>query len=270
VATKDTTKMSALEDKGMAPSEVENGCCACERGSCTNGIETVTSQSHIRIIRVFGVLTLFFSIIEFGVGGAVYSFLDNYNLGAFWVSLLALFAGFCATGSLNRGWVTGACVLASISIPIAFVASIRDGLSSPGFLLLSACASGHTSSTGVKLYGDKSDHMAAQMCLMGSGAAFVQHGCYCVTAGGSACGQYTLSSTTMSAKMDCGNVLTTYSSGLAASTAMCVLLLLLVLCLSIISCVILCCPSNPHFGKKRADDLYKDEGDIVGVAGSVQ
>ena len=261
--------MAVSADVEMMPTEVESGCCACERGSCTDGIDTITSKSQNIIIKIFGILTILFSIIEFGVGGTVYSFLTNYDLGAFWVSLIAFFAGFCALGSRNRGWVTGACVLASVSILIAFVGSVRDGIYSPGFLLLTACARGEKMATVAEYYGAASDHAAAGMCLMRSGPTFVSNGCYCVSSGGSYCGQYTLSSNAMSASMNCGNILTTYSNGLAASTAMCVLILILVFCTSIISCVILCCPIKALIMKKEADELETKDSNF-GIVGTAQ
>jgi hypothetical protein len=71
--------------------EIEQGCaasCCGSCGSCGKSDEDPLDSVHKNIIRIVGVITACFGIIELGLGAGVYGFLAFSGVGAFWAGIL--------------------------------------------------------------------------------------------------------------------------------------------------------------------------------------
>lgn len=243
---------------------------SCHAEICDSSLDTVTDCSHSKLLKIFGVLTITFSIVEACIGAAVYSFAVNYRLGAWWISILAFFAGFCAIHTRNRGWVTGACILASISIGVTVIGSVVDSVAVSVLNGLSACVSKNPNDRN-QYYGNSEDYSKADACLPSAGN-YVPDGCYCVNHARDTCYQFTISSFTKSYGMGCGNVINTYIKLLSASAAFSIMTSICITIISMISCSILCCPTESppiQYRKKKMGVKKVYVASITGIDESV-
>lgn len=240
----------------------EIGCC--DGGTCFDGVDALADSTHVKYFRVLGSLVIFFSILEFALGGSIFNFLSNVRLGTWWAGLLAIIAGVTALGSNNRGWATATCVLASISTIIALIAAAVEGANLTVFQNLTACASRGTS-TKISFYGSHEEHKYAVMCLNDAGNEYVVNGCYCVAPQGRLCNQYSLSKFATSYSYGCGNILDNFTGYISASLAFSIIIGFICLALSIISCVVICCPRRSPLNREAKVITLTP---LVGVSGS--
>jgi hypothetical protein len=249
--------MSAQKEVLVKKIVVNNndGCCA------NNDIRL--DSVHSTLLKIGGTFCIIFGIIELGLGGTTYTYLENVKLGAWWCGILTIVAGCFAAAAYNRGFVVAACVLASISCVITLGGAIIDGISAEFYQQLTACSS-TDATTGVEFnYGAPEDYKSADACQ--KTLPVVANGCYCVNKGGSICREYTLSQFATKNQQNCGNILGNYANTLSASTAFCVACFIMVFFISILTCTLLCCPSrSPTVRGKKLDNA---DGADVGVTG---
>jgi hypothetical protein len=232
-----------------------DGCCA------NNDIRL--DSVHSFLLKIGGTFCIIFGIIELGLGGTTYTYLENIKLGAWWCGILTIIAGCFAAAAYNRGFVVAACVLASISTVITLGGAIADGISAEYYQRLTACASIDAVTLLEFNYGLPEDYDYANDCQ--KKLSFVPNGCYCVSKGGKECKQLTLSQFATKNQQNCGNILGNYANTLSASTAFCVACLIMVFFISILTCTLLCCPSrSPTVRGRKLDNA---EGADVGVTG---
>jgi hypothetical protein len=230
-------------------------------GCCANNDINLDSV-HSLLLKIGGAFCIIFGVIEIGLGGTTYSYLDDLKLGAWWCGILTIIAGVCAAAAYNRGFVVAACVLASISTVITLIGSIVDGISAQFFRQLTACSSTNSATLLEYNYGSRDDYKYADQCQ--KKLEYIADGCYCVTKNGDICAEYTLSKYSMKNQQNCGNILGNYANTLSASTAFCVACLIMVLFISILTCTLLCCPSRSMVHGKK---LVNHSGIEVGVNG---
>ena len=203
----------------------------------TNHKHINVDSVHILVLRIIGSLCLLFGLIELGGGGALYNYLSNVKNGAWWCGIFTIATGICSIISLNRKWVIGTCVLSSITTLVALIGAIVDGIQSTTFINLTACS--YTSNISYN-YGDKRDYKYSDICE--ANGPFVENACYCVSSRGRTCKSYSLSSFAIKAKQNCANILGNYANTLSASTAVCVIIFIILFFLSVFTCTILICP----------------------------
>lgn len=233
--------------KDNKAAEANNGnilarCCAVDP-------DFELDSAHLLLLRIIGALCIIFSIIEICVGAAVYDYLLNLRLGAWWCGIPTLFAGICSALSLNRSYVIATCVFASLAFVITLAGAVTDGLSSTIFHGISACMTTDSFTDVKSFYGNAASYDAAEACQIANSNSVI-NGCYCVGAK-SFCGEYTLSSSSIYAKQNCGNILTNYRGALATSTTFCVVSFVTVFCLSLITGTLLLCPTRSPIVTKR-------------------
>ena len=224
-------------------------CCALTKGDI--------SPNHVFLLRVIGWLTMFFAATEFGIGGTLFNYFDNVKLGAWWVGILAFFAGACCAVSANKDWVLAAIVIAFAALSVAIVGAALDGESSHHFRAITTCASRHDGSSPIIYYGLERDNMLAQGCLYSMDTVEVDS-CYCVSKNRRSCDLYTFSAYAMYYEQTCSDVITKYSYAMATSTALCVGVFVMCLILAATGALVLfrpellnCCgPSTRQLSSK--------------------
>lgn len=239
--------------------DVEKADCCCIGGSCSSCPEPVEDPIHISLLRIIGSVTFIFGVIELGLGGTVYNFLKNVKLGGWWCGVPVVICGFFASFPKNKGWVTVACIFASFACVITAFGSVIDGANSILVQNLTACTSLDVVSLKPIHHGDESDVEYAVTC-MHNAAVYVPDACYCVSRQGAYCGEYILSSYANALNLRCSDILVNYANALTASAAFCALSLIMVIALSLLTCVILCCPvcKSLHSNKNDREGKIKD------------
>ena len=245
-------------EQAAAPTEVQE---TEQRQCCRAGVCGLTEGkigvSHIFMLRVIGWLTMIFAATEFGVGGTLFNYFDNVKLGAWWVGILAFFAGACCAVSANKDWVLAAIVIAFAALSVAIVGAALDGESSHHFRAITTCASRHDGSSPIIYYGLERDNMLAQGCLYSMDTVEVDS-CYCVSKNRRSCDLYTFSAYAMYYEQTCSDVITKYSYAMATSTALCVGVFVMCLILAATGALVLfrpellnCCgPSTRQLSSK--------------------
>lgn len=230
-----------------------NNCCSadsdCCRGTCCSAptlcsttpkdvLFVTRNNARVRFLKAIGGVTLFLSIIEAGVGGAVFTYLNSsYNCGAFWVSFLTFAAAACAIVSKDRDWIISACVFASFSTPVALVGVYLESGTFQHFSGIAVCRGGD----GERYYASPEYSSKRSYCLASRPPE--DNVCYCAYKfEDEECAIIALNPIDASTKMTCNNIFTTYRQTLAASIAFCTFLVFFLFILSLVSCVILCCP----------------------------
>lgn len=221
--------------------DVEKADCCCQGGSCATCPEPIADPIHTSLLRILGSITFIFGIIELGLGGTVYNFLNNLKLGGWWCGISVVICGFFSSFPRNKGWVTVACIFASFSCILTGIAAFNDGSNSIIVQNLTACSTFDGTSSKFQNYGDPSDYTYSFTCMR-TATTTVSDACYCVSRNGAYCGEYVLSSYANALNLHCGDILKNYANALTSSAAFCALSLIMSIALSILSCVILCCP----------------------------
>ena len=221
--------------------DVEEGDCYCQGGSCATCPEPIADPIHSSLLRILGSITFIFGIIELGLGGTVYNFLNNVKLGGWWCGISVVICGFAASFPRNKGWVTVACVFASFSCVLTAIGAFNDGSNSIIIQNLTACSAFDGTNSKFQNYGDSSDYSYSYTCMR-TAKTTVSDACYCVSRNGAYCGEYILSSYANALNLQCGDILKNYANALTSSAAFCALSLIMSIALSLLSCVVLCCP----------------------------
>lgn len=248
--------MTVQAEPLMAREKVADGCCATSN-------DIVIDSVHSLLLKIGGAFCIIFGVIELGLGGTAYTYLDGLKLGAWWCGILTIVAGSFAAAARKRGFVIVACVLASISIAITLSGAVVDGVSSRFFQDFTACSSTDSKTLLSYNYGLKDDYAYADKCQ--ESFAFKADACYCVQSGGGYCREYSLSAFAKKNQQNCGNILGNYANTLSASTAFCVACLVMVFFMAILTCTLLCCPQRSPmvYGRK----LTSADGIEVGITG---
>ena len=193
----------------------KSGCLGCPAPT------PIAGANSLLVLRLVGSVTIFLALFEFGLGGALYNFLINVKLGAWYVGILSFFAGICAVVSINKAWIISTFVIASAAAVVSVVGAALDGVSSHAFRAITACVSISDATSKYKHYGLQRDYAIAEECA-NSFTTVVSDGCYCVSRNRRTCNEYALSTYAKFYDQDCGNIITTYSDTMATSTAFCV------------------------------------------------
>ena len=235
--TKEDLFNEVLEDE-------PNPCCLPCVCLYTQGAPDSRLQLMLRII---GSITLAVAILELGLGGGLFNFLENVKTGAWWVGLITFCAGTCGAVSLNRDWVLAGFVLSIASCITAVVGAALDGVASHSIRAITACASKQDNFSDVIYYGLSRDYPGAQQCLFKTGT-IESNGCSCVTRNND-CRDLFLSEWAKFYKKGCVDIINNYSFVLATSTAICTLCFVMAAILAIVSAIELFSPL-----KKRPDN----------------
>lgn len=228
----------------------------CSGGTCGSCVDPVINPVHASLMRILGTLTFVFGIVELGLGGTVYNFLSNVKLGAWWCAIGVVISGFIGSLPKNKRWVLVTCVFSSLSCVLTALGAYYDGSNSITYQNLSACSSTDKSTYQPVNKGNSADFKASSMCMVEK-AESKYDVCYCVSEGGGHCGEYTISKYGTALGLHCGDFLTTYANALTASAAFCALSFIMVVSLSILSCIVLCCPicrSKDHLRKSVPEE----------------
>jgi len=188
-------------------------------------------------MRVLGIFLVLFSIIELGVGGAVYGYLQNVSVGAWWCAMFTLITGFFAISSKNRNMVIAGCVASVISVILTLVGASVDGSAHSVFAGELGCLNTNT----FTYTGSSTAKQSAYYC-----AGVYNYYTYtsadswqCVCTDNTLCYGYNLVSGN-----NCGGILLTYTPNLGASTAFCSILCIMVFAYSVLTCCTVCCGPN--------------------------
>ncbi len=148
----------------------------------------------------------------------------------------------------NRGVVVAACVMSVLSILVAFIGVVIDGVGNTQIGSMETCASttSYYATDEYVYYGNKAYDDATFVCIQTYYASDTD--CYCVDSK-SAC-------FFLNGQTDCGVILSSYSTNLKAAIAMDVLCFVSVLAFSIVTCFSICCPYG--FRKKKTSN-FKNE-----------
>ena len=237
--------------------ETEQRQC-CRAGVC--GLtEGKIAAGHLFALRVIGWLTMFIAATQFGIGGTLFNYFDNVKLGAWWVGILAFFAGACCAVSPNKDWVLSGAVIACAALSVAVVGAALDGESSHHFRAITTCASRHDGSSPIIYYGLERDNMLAESCLYSMDTVEVDS-CYCVSKNRRSCDLYTFSAYAMYYDQTCSDVITKYSYAMTTSTALCVGVFVMCLILAAVSALALVRPEllNSCCGPSTRQPSSKD------------
>ena len=255
--SEDTAVAEETESQQIVDEDTK--CCALTKGNI--------SPDHVFALRVIGWLTMFLAATQFGIGGTLFNYFDNVKLGAWWVGILAFFAGACCAVSPNKDWVLSGAVIACAALSVAVVGAALDGQSSRHFRAITTCASRHDGSSPIIHYGLERDNMLAESCLYSMDTVEVDS-CYCVSKNRRSCDLYTFSSYAMYYDQTCSDVITKYSYAMTTSTALCVGVFVMCLILAAVSALALvrpellnsCCgPSTRQpSSKDKAHNEYAD------------
>lgn len=174
--------------------------------------------------------------------GGIFAYFDNEKLGAWWVGMMCVICGILALISTSRGWVIATCVVSFASVIISIVGAAEDGTNAVRYRKYEACAT--SDGQGLIDYGNRAYYNAANNCLLAANPSITNNNnCYCVARkNNAACiPSLQLSADSIRVSQTCGNVLTTYTQALAASTFFCVVIFIFLLAMSIFSLVTLTC-----------------------------
>ena len=224
-------------------------------------LDEETHPSSIRMMRIFGVLAVIFSVAEFGLGGAATGFLVNpvESVGSWWVGLLSIAIGICGILTKNRGGVITIIILGSIAMLIAIAGAILDSYRLSDLSDLKTCVIVDSSSYENSISGATDDTSVSEMtvvCLRSFNDYTVpKDRCLCSTSASDAdCLIYQPNS-----KYSCDDIMMTLPSVLKSSIAIC----------SVIAfCSIVCCNGTAKKEKATDPEVQPDNivvGDIVGV-----
>ena len=232
--------------------------------------DVIEDESSLMVMKLLGVVTLVFSVIELGVGGAAFGGLYNVKYGGWWIAFLSVPAGVGALLANKRIWVTATVVVAILAAILSFISTVIDGLAASTMHTFVTCGS----------FGDQDKVLSALYCatdyyysgaLAYSSYRKVSQFCSCIPKSGKTCYNYMVSKPVASVK-DCSDLLTSFPMLLDASTVFSTLLLISTIGLSTIGIMILTCPAGYVGGEKRSEE-YPDnstvppENGLVGVKG---
>lgn len=247
--------------------KTDPGCCGCPAVPKEDSYDFLVGSKALRLLKLCGAASVLFSIVELGLGGAVFNTLLNRKLGAFWAGILALYGGVAALYCETKTIAIITCVLSCASIVVTVAGGVLDGLGASVFSTLVACTSSDDRTT--KQYGDAAYFLYSDNCARNAkdDFTFVSGGCYCVPTNGD-CYEYTLSPFAKSTAMSCGSIITRYTPTLIASVTLCGMLITCGIIISCISFALLCCPDRLSKIARPGDDFPESSATIiVGIHG---
>jgi hypothetical protein len=200
---------------------------ACSSASKTAENEVPDKPQLILAMRIFGAIIALFSIVQFGIGGAAYSYFTNVKLGAWWGSILTFVAGLLGAYSKPKGTIIAGIVVGSIAFIIAAIGSSVDGVAALVFASENVCIS----SSGT-ISGDSTYSSQVALCQL------VEPGFDCVCA--SALSSYSWTCFEYNGHPNCADIITAYPSLLKASSGMLAFLTVTTFVYTILSCVSAC------------------------------
>ena len=203
-----------------------------------------TDISKVGVLRLIGSLCICFSVIEAGLGGAIYTFLLHPNLlsgfGSWWAGILIFIAGACACFANNRSAVIAASVFSTSGVYLAALGLIADGMRSGTVSQYSKCGSIAVATDQSISFTGYSHANNTALCLTSQGFILnttpLNNGaCYCFDSTG-LCTRFDLRLLSQT----CDGITTVYSKELIASTVLCAILVLFGCLLSSLTFTILC------------------------------
>jgi len=201
-------------------------------------------------MRFVGAFIILASIVEWGLGGFVYSFFVFPKLGGWWGAILPFIAGVLFLLGWNKGYIIAGCVFSSIGLLITAIAAGVDGVAANIFRQFTCCANIEKSGS-ITIYGDKTGACAASVTAYFTlYPNYAPSHCACNNnpSGNPGNGMYfvpltyeLVDHTGGSDPNTCGDILTLYTPALAASTGFLAFLVIVVFIASVLSCSSLCC-----------------------------
>ena len=207
----------------------ENKCC---RGGCCGELDEETHPTSIRMMRIFGVLAVIFSVVEFGLGGAATGILVNPEVyvGSWWVGLLSIAVGICGIIAKSRGGVITIIILGSIAMLTAVAGAIIDSSTLTKLSYLESCQ--FIPARRTVTYRDVD-------CDLLSGASEPEVRCFCKRS------KYNSNCIIYNPKKKsndtCDEILVTLPSLLKSSVAVCSVIAFCSIVLAAVGCSIVCC-----------------------------
>ena len=211
----------------------EHGCCADM---------TDRNITKLGTLRFIGSMCMIFSVIEFGIGSSVYSFLSSSYLlqsrGSWWAGIFTFIAGLCACFANTRSAVIATAVFAAIGFCFAGLGTAVDGMETNTMLKYGSCGSINIGRNNTLTINGYSDLNGSQRCLSlhRDLSSFSRSSCYCISIDGADCRRYNLRFDSNT----CNDLRGLYTTRLTASTAFCSINFLFGLVLTLLSCAILC------------------------------
>ena len=116
---------------------------------CSSDEEDSIELTHI--IKAFGVLSVLFSIIEFGLGGAAYAFFTNYKFGAWWGAIIPFISGELAIVKSPKSVVISVLVFSIFAVIVATIGAVFDSQAASVFASVVSCLSSGGTYSGYTL-----------------------------------------------------------------------------------------------------------------------
>ena len=237
----------------------------CGKGGCCGELDDETHPSSIMMMRIFSVLAVIFSVVEFGLGGAATGFLidPEASIGVWWVGLCPIAIGICGMITKNRGGVIAIIILGSFAMLIAVAGAILDSYRLSELSSLKTCVkvdkkyaysiSGATDDTSVSAVN--------AACLYRFNDYTVpKDRCLCTSSENTNCNIFHPNS-----KYACDDVMVTLPSVLKASIAMCSIIAFCSIVLAAVGCSIVCCTGTAKKEKTTTDPEVQPDNIVIGV-----
>jgi len=166
-----------------------------------NSSQALNDRNYVNRSRVFGIFLIVCSIIELGIGGAVFSYLQNVSSGSWWCAMFTLVLGICALFPSNKKVVIGGAIFSVISSVVCVVGASLDQHNYKIFSSLLGCYN-----SGTQTYtGAANGENIAKVCAS-------EYGGQCACTNNQLCYSFDLVSGN-----NCSGILTTYTPNLCAS-----------------------------------------------------
>jgi hypothetical protein len=179
--------------------------CDCD------GSDNYKGEHFFIALSVLACITVIFSILEFGVGGAASNIVLEHTTTSKWGGIRSVIAGVLALVGYKRGFL-----ISSYAIAVAILGYWNDGL--PSFFLseLTACTSQSSYGASPMDYGSNSSYENSRYCFKDVDTSVVLDTCYCSSFTKTLfmniilCEEYTLTSSAKASGYNCGSLFTTY------------------------------------------------------------
>ena len=240
----------------------ENKCC---KGGCCGELDEETHPSSIKMMRIFGVLAVIFSVVEFGLGGAATGFLINpaAYIGSWWVGLVPIAIGICGMITKNRGGVIAIIILGSIARLVAVAGAIVDSYRLSELSGLKTCVRVDSKSYAYSISGATDDTSVSAVtfaCLRSFNDYTVpKDRCLCISSTDADCQLYRPNS-----KYSCDDIMMTLPSVLKSSIAICSILAFCSIVLAAVGCSIVCCTGTAE-KESTTKPAVQPDNIVVGV-----
>jgi hypothetical protein len=188
----------------------------------------------------------------------------GYGFGAWWGTVLVALAGLCTCCSAScKGGIIAAAIFATAGFATALIGAIWDSSAAMYFGRFQACMVLPKGNDDlVMVYWGNPDYYSDLQKCMGRGTddnlwipsligpSGGKNGvCVCIMTGATKCAQFTLSDSTLKSKLNCGNILDTYTNTLRSSAAFCTLSGLSACLLAGLTCFMICCNYERDIGE---------------------